>query len=343
MTSDQSHPVVSVIIPAHNYGHFIGSPLDSLAAQTFEDWECIVVDDGSTDNTPEVVQAYAQKDERVRYLRQDNSRQAAARNNGVQNSAGRYFQFLDADDLIEPRKLERQVEYLEQHPEVDIVYGDARFFPSENPSELLYSMWGENTPWQPGISGCGSEVLLPLLKLNSILVNAPLTRRSIVERAGLFDEELPPIEDWDFWLRCAEAGACFYFSDMEGTRALVRSHSSSSSKSRLKFVSSTFLMRKRLAIRLKDAEARRINAKLLAEAEGTLGAEEVMHNNRARGIYHLGRAAVLDRKFRHRLKWLACALAAPFVGRSRFEAIYSSSISRAVTSPLARLQANRGR
>ena len=343
MTSKQLHPIVSVIMPAHNYGHFIGSALDSLAAQTFANWECIVVDDGSTDNTPEVVKAYAAKDDRVRYLRQENARQAAARNTGVRNSTGKYFQFLDADDLIEPRKFERQVEYLEQHPDVDIVYSDTRFFWSENPSELLYSMWGENKPWQPGISGCGAEVLLPLVQVNTIPINSPLTRRSIVERVGPFTEELPPIEDWDFWLRCAEAGACFHFSDMEGTRALVRAHPSSSSRSRLRLVSSTLLMRKRLATRLKEVEARRINAKLMGEAEGTLGVEEVMNNNRARGFYHLGMAAVLDRKFRHRLKWLACALAAPLVGRSRFETIYSSSISATVMSPLRRFQPNSGR
>jgi hypothetical protein len=95
-------------------------------------------------------------------------------------------------------------------------------------------------------------------------------------------------------------------------------------------------MRKRLATRLKDVEARRINAKLMGEAEGTLGVEEVMNNNRARGFYHLGLAAFLDRKFRHRVKWLACALAAPLVGRSRFETIYSTSISATVMSPLRR-------
>jgi hypothetical protein len=94
-------------------------------------------------------------------------------------------------------------------------------------------------------------------------------------------------------------------------------------------------MRKKLAARLTDVEARRINSKLLAETEGTLGAEQVLHNKRARGFYHLGRAAVLDRKFRHRLKWFACALAAPF-GRSSFETVYSSSISSAVKSPFRR-------
>jgi len=327
--ADTHYPVVSVIVAAYNYGHFIGYALDSLAAQTYKKWECIVVDDGSTDNTREVVEAYAAKDSRVRYLHQENAKQAAARNNGLRNATGDYFLFMDADDLIEPRKLEWQVEFLERHPNVDIVYSDARFFPTENPSQLLYSMWGENKPWQPGIAGCGREVLLPLLGLNNILVNAALTRRSIVERVVFFDETLPPVEDWDFWLRCAEAGACFHFSDSEGTRALVRSHSSSSSKSRVQFYSSTLLMRKKLAARLTDVEARRLNSKLLAETEGTLGAEQVLHNKRARGFYHLGRAAVLDRKFRHRLKWFACALAAPF-GRSRFETVYSSSISGAL-------------
>ncbi|HXC69426.1 MAG TPA: glycosyltransferase family A protein [Pyrinomonadaceae bacterium] len=330
-------PVVSVIVPAHNYGHFIGATLDSLAAQTFTNWECIVVDDGSTDNTSEVVQAYAQKDARVRYVRQENLKQAAARNNGIQHSNGKYFQFLDADDRVERRKLESQVAYLDRYPKIDIVYGDARFFPSESPSELMYSMWGDDVPWQPGVSGCGRDVLLSLLQLNNILINAALTRRSIIDRVGLFDETLPPVEDWDLWLRCAEAGACFHFSDAEGTLALVRSHSSSSSKSRVQFYSSTLLMRKKLAARLTDAEARRKNAELLAETEGTLGAEHVLHDNRARGIYHLARAAVLDRKLRHRLKWFACALVAPF-GRQRFEKVYSSSISRTVMRPLTQFQ-----
>jgi glycosyltransferase involved in cell wall biosynthesis len=338
MTTDRSGPLVSVIMPAYNYARFIGAAMESLTAQTFENWECIVVDDGSTDDTPEVVEAYIRKDPRVRYLRQENSKQAAARNNGIQHSTGKYLQFLDADDRIETRKLELQVEYLERHPEVDIVYGDARFFASENPSALLYSMWGHDKPWQPGISGCGVEVLLPLLQLNSIMVNAALTRRSVIDRAGLFDEELPPVEDWDWWLRCAEDGACFRYFDTEGTLALVRSHSSSSSKSRVQFYASVLLMRKKLAARLRDAEALRKNARLLAETEGTLGAEQVLHNNRASGVYHLGRAAVLDRELRHRLKWFACAIAAPFVGNQRFARIYSSSISHAVMRPFRQVQ-----
>lgn len=334
-----SRPLVSVIVPTYNYGRFIGETLECLRAQTYPYWECVVVDDGSTDDTAGRVARFTERDPRFKFFRQSNRLQGAAKNTGLRHTAGQYVQFLDADDLIEPRKFERQVEYLERHPEVDIVYGDVRFFPTENPAELLYTMWGENRPWQPGVAGRGREVLLPLLRLNSIPINTPLTRRGLVERVGPFDEELPPVEDWDFWLRCAEEGARFHFSDMEGTRALVRSHPASSSKSRLRLVSSILLMRKRLAGRLGDAEARRVNAELLAEAEGTLGAEEVLRGSRARGARRLAKAALLDRNPRHRLKWLACALAAPLVGRSSFEKLYSSSITHALKGLLGRPQA----
>ncbi len=147
--------LVSVIVPTYNYGHFIGQALKSMQAQTYPHWECVVVDDGSTDDTAEVVARFSDSDRRIKFLRQKNLRQAAARNNGLRNSSGQYVQFLDADDLLEPRKLERQVEYLERHPEVDIVYGDVRFFNTEDPDERLYTMWGENKPWMPGISGRG--------------------------------------------------------------------------------------------------------------------------------------------------------------------------------------------
>lgn len=327
-------PLVSVIVPTYNYAHFIGDTLECLRSQTYPHWECVIVDDGSTDNTTEVVGRFLERDERFKFFRQKNQLQGAAKNTALKNSSGKYIQFLDADDLIETRKLEKQVEYLERHPEVDIVYGDARFFSTDNVNERLYSMWGENKPWQPGISGRGRDALLPLMRLNTIPINTALTRRSLVDQIGFFDEELPPVEDWDFWLRCAAAGALFHFCDTEETWALVRSHPASSMKNSVRLLSSIVLMRKRWAGRLADAEVRRANAKLLAEAEGNLGAEQVLQGSAADGVYHLARAAVLDRNFRHRMKWLICALAAPFVGRARFKRIYSSSITRTLSDPI---------
>lgn len=337
-------PIVSVIVPAYNYGRFIGATLESLQAQTFANWECVVIDDGSTDDTADVVARFATKDRRIKFFRQQNRRQAAARNYGLAQISGKYVQFLDADDLVEPRKLARQVEYLEEHAEVDIVYGETRFFATDRPKELLYTMYGENKPWQPKLSGAGCDMLLPLVHRNTVLICATLTRRALVERVGLFDEELPAIEDWDFWIRCALAGAHFRFDDFDGTLSLVRSHASSWSKNRLRTTAGEVRMRRKLTRLLaNEPEAWRANAQLLAEAEGTLGAEEVMHGGRTRGVYHLSRAVVFDKKFRQRLKWLACALAAPFVDREHFEKVYSSSISRSVMSPLRQDQEGRHR
>jgi len=321
--------VVSVVMPAYNYGHFIGATIASLQAQTFPDWECVVVDDGSTDNTAEVVAHIAQADGRVKFVQQQNRRQAAARNNGLTRINGKYVQFLDADDLLEPRKFERQVEYLESHDEVDVVYGDTRFFLTERPDELRYTMYGENKPWQPKLCGPGSSMLLPLIRHNSVIICAPLTRRALIERVGQFDEELPPLEDWHFWIRCALAGANFQFEDFAGTLSLVRSHQLSSSKDRFRWTTAEVkLRRKLLALIARDREAERLNAQLLAEAVGTLGAQQVLSGRRVRGACYLGKAAVFDRKFRQRMKWLACALAAPLVSRRQFEKVYSGSISR---------------
>src|SRR5437773_9167742 len=137
--STASQPLVSVIIPTYNYAHFIAEVVASVQSQTYPNWEMIVVDDGSTDNTEEVVKRIAADEPRISYLRQDNARQAAARNNGIRHAKGNYLQFLDADDLIEPQKLEQQVAFLEQHTSVDITHSGVRYFSSERADELLLS------------------------------------------------------------------------------------------------------------------------------------------------------------------------------------------------------------
>src|SRR6185295_252898 len=95
-------PLATIIIPAYNYGHFIAQSIESVQAQTYSNWECIIVDDGSTDDTANVVRKFTEQDERVKFFKQRNQGLAAARNTGIANSSGEYVQFLDADDLIEP-------------------------------------------------------------------------------------------------------------------------------------------------------------------------------------------------------------------------------------------------
>jgi glycosyltransferase involved in cell wall biosynthesis len=329
--STASQPLVSVIIPTYNYARFIAEAVASVQSQTYSNWEIIVVDDGSTDNTEEVVKNLAADEPRISYLRQDNARQAAARNNGIRHAGGDYFQFLDADDLIEPQKLERQVAFLEQHPDVDITYSGVRYFSSDRAGELRlsrqYSSWEDSGAWMPEISGQGKEILLALLRNNIMVVDAPLIRREVIDRVGLFDVDLTPVEDWEYFIRCASRGANFGFHDVEGARALVRAHGESSSLNQPRYLRSVLKMRKKIAQLKLDAEALELNRQKTAETEGHLGVEEVAHGKLASGISQMLKAALKDPRFRFRAKWLICAASAPFVSGDRLKGMVTSSLS----------------
>jgi len=106
----------TIVIPTYNRAKLIQPTLDSVISQTFADWECIVVDDGSTDNTKEVIQTYCQRDQRFKYIYQDNAERSAARNNGIQHAKGEWICFLDSDDLYEPQHLSDLATYIQEHP-----------------------------------------------------------------------------------------------------------------------------------------------------------------------------------------------------------------------------------
>jgi glycosyltransferase involved in cell wall biosynthesis len=321
-------PLVSVIVPTYNYGRFIGETLECLRAQTYANWECIIVDDGSTDDTAEQVARFMERDARFKFLRQENARQAAAKNNGLRNSAGQYLQFLDADDLIEPRKFEQQVEYLERRPEIDIIYGSMRYFTTEDPSDRLYWVWGENKPWMPEVSGSGKEVLAALVQQNIMVINSPLIRRSVVDAVGLFDNGLPPAEDWDYWLRCAVAGMHFQFEDSPGTLALVRWHSSSSSHDRRRMYISMLSIRKKVEGMTSDTEILSLNREHMIKDQQILALESISHAPLKDYLREMLRAALLSERTKHRLKWFACACAAPFLPRQRLKMLVTSSVTR---------------
>jgi len=120
-----SDPTVSVIIPTYNYGHYISEALDSVFAQTYTDYEVIIVDDGSTDGTPEIVAPYL---DRAKFISTDHVGHTNARDVGIAASRGRYICFLDSDDMFTPDKLELQVPFMEAHPEIDFVFSDFSSF-----------------------------------------------------------------------------------------------------------------------------------------------------------------------------------------------------------------------
>jgi glycosyltransferase involved in cell wall biosynthesis len=332
----QSQPLVSVIIPTYNYGHYIGDSLQSVRAQTYSNWECIVVDDGSTDNTAEVVARFCAEDPRIRYVSQNNGRQGAARNNGIRHARGEYFQFLDADDLIESEKIEQQIAFLHNNAEADIVYSDIRYFDSSNLAHIRrVAIVGED-PWMPLISGSGKELLMRLVRNNIMPINAPLIPRSVIEKVGFFDEGLTPVEDWAYHIRCAAAGTRFRFQDQEGVRPLVRTHPESSSSDPRRMLRAEILMRQAIRGVLRDESVSGLNQNRLAEVNGLLGVEEHLHGRRARAIAQFVKASRMDKRKRFRAKWILCAAAGLFATHEHIRNLVNNSVSDIVSSALRR-------
>ena len=184
-------PTVSVIIATYNYGHYLAGALDSVLAQTFTDWEAIVVDDGSTDPTPEVVRPYLQ-DFRVRYHRTDHLGQPAAKNAGIRLARAPLIAFLDADDAWLPKKLASQVELFRRDPELGVGYA----------RRLLMDEDGRLLPTAPCELYRGN-VLPRIFKDNFVCFSSSMVRRAVLDDVGLFDERIPLAIDYDLWLRVA--------------------------------------------------------------------------------------------------------------------------------------------
>ncbi|HVS80696.1 MAG TPA: glycosyltransferase [Pyrinomonadaceae bacterium] len=333
-SESSSEPTVTVIIPTYNYAHFIGEAIRSVQAQTYQDWECIVVDDGSSDDTREVVAGYATSDERIRYVHQPNRGLAAARNTGLGLAKGKLIQFLDSDDLIEKEKIEKQVQFLEQHADVDIVYGNTRYFRTEHPEERLYSSWSEDKPWMPEITE-GVDALKALVQ-RVIVVHAPLLRRSVVDDVGLFDESMKACEDWHFWIRCAALGKRFRYLEESGTLALIRWHAQSMSQHDRFMTMNIVGMRKKVNRLIQSKEIRVLNRRLAAEYLGHAGVREIESGHRARGVRRMLGAATMSATMREKLKWLVCALAGPVASKHYVGRIAGIPLRRLISDLLRR-------
>jgi glycosyltransferase involved in cell wall biosynthesis len=183
---------VSIIIPCYNYARFLPDAVASVIAQTFEDWELIVVDDGSTDETSTIARRLIERhpDRRIRVFQQPNAGPAAARNTGADHSIGAYLLFLDADDMLAPTLLEHAAAILSEQPAVGFVYSGMRLF-------------GQDRHEWPS-----AAFDLQRLALDNYVLPHALVRRSAWEQVGGFDtaRSLWGFEDWDFWLRVAVSG-----------------------------------------------------------------------------------------------------------------------------------------
>ena len=183
---------VSVIIPAYNQSHYLGAAIQSVLEQSYPDFEAIVVDDGSTDDTPIVARGF--NDQRVRYIYQENRGLSGARNTGIRNSVGTYITYLDSDDLFLKDKLSLLVGELERNKTAGFVAGQA--IPIDENGKPVGKIFNSPPP----------DDLRMLLLRNPFHVGSVMVRRSWQEKVGFFDESLRSYEDWDMWLRLALAG-----------------------------------------------------------------------------------------------------------------------------------------
>ena len=225
-----SAPLVSIIIPCYNNGHLLHETLDSLKRQTYQNWECIIVNDGSPDNTEQVALAYADSDSRFKYIFQENKGVSAARNKGIELANGAYIQLLDGDDILEPDKFAAHVQYLQQHPDVDMVYGDALYFYSGAPGVFYKSVNGTQNDWMPRVSGSGEAIVMHLAMGNIMAIHCPLVKKEVYTQLGAFNEALRYNEDWELFMRWAQKGANFHYLNQNNTAALVRIHKASVSQ-----------------------------------------------------------------------------------------------------------------
>lgn len=194
---------VSVIMPAYNASRYIDQSVRSVQYQRFTDWELLIVDDGSTDNTSTLVKKLQGADERVRYFYQKNKRLGAARNAGLRLACGEYIAFLDSDDLWLPSMLEKQVNAINDS-KADVIFTDGYILMQETQELIPY---GSVTGYYSG-----KAMFKMQWDRNYIPVLSVLLRRELVTKVGFQSEDFRILgcEDWDYWLRIARHGYSFY-------------------------------------------------------------------------------------------------------------------------------------
>lgn len=190
-------PRVSVTIPTFNCARFLVRAISTALSQTYTDYEIIVVDDGSTDGTRDVV---AQFGDRVQYLYQPNGGLSSARNLALSRASGEFIAYLDADDMWYPHKLERQVAFLDAHKECGLVHSDVTII-SDTDDVICYRANQETLREVPE-----GYCTLDLLRRCHIQVPTVLERRNCIERVGNFDERLKTAQDYLHWIRIATEG-----------------------------------------------------------------------------------------------------------------------------------------
>ena len=206
-----SAPTVSIVIPTFNREALLPRALDSVGAQTFGDWEIVLVDDGSTDRTPDVVAPYAKRwNDRLVHIQQGNAGVGAARNRGIDAARGTFVAFLDSDDEFLPNKLERQLALFRLRPKLGMVYSDMSyvdgagvFHESAFDSKVPLARQVDHEVIASGLCACRGGLFDDLIHDYFIPTIVGMVRRDILDEATRFPADLRYAEEWLFYLRVA--------------------------------------------------------------------------------------------------------------------------------------------
>ncbi|RLA62772.1 MAG: glycosyltransferase family 2 protein [Epsilonproteobacteria bacterium] len=182
--------MISIIIPTYNRSAYLFRAIESVQYQTYKDWELIIVDDGSTDNTQKEITYLLKEEKKIKYIKTPNRGVSAARNLGIHLSSGDYLAFLDSDDEWLPEKLELQMEFVNTNPEIELVHGDE-----------IWIRNGKRVNQKNIHKKFGGNIFSQSLDLCAISPSTAFLKRSLFKRVGFFREDFPVCEDYDLWLR----------------------------------------------------------------------------------------------------------------------------------------------
>lgn len=298
-------PKVSVIIPTYNRAESLPRAIQSVLNQTFQDFEIIVVDDGSTDNTKDIIKEFQEQDKRVKYIKHDkNKGAAAARNTGIKVAKGKFIAFQDSDDEWLPKKLEKQMEAFDNaSSKVGVVYTG---FWSIEGNVKQYSLHKE-------ILHKEGDIHTQILQGNFIGTPAAVVKKACFKKVGMFDERLHRLIDWELWIRVSKYFDFKFIDEPLGVAYFVGGG--------IRTDEEALITAQRLILETHYGEFERAGNKILAEQLFRLGSLLCLYGKTSEGRKYVAKA----RKLSPALKYFVATYVS-FLGPKAYK--YASKLKR---------------
>jgi|GEM_PF-4611233 len=276
---------VSIIIPAYNYGHLIRESLASVVGQTYKSWECIVVNDGSTDNTVEIVETFIKQHPEVsiRLITIANGGTSAAKNAGLKEAKGSLIQFLDADDLLTSNKISCHVEILHRN-NAALVFCRSRFFSGDIRDQYFIQQYPKGYLLEESMEGLA--LIRRLVRNNVFTIAAPLVHKRLLDAVGGFNPSVNQNEDWLLWFKVATLQPTFLFDAEEDVAVDIRIHGISAMRNQAKMALGEVSVRMEMDAILK-AENRLLSEELRQMNFDLLALHEIRSVDAMKGILYI--------------------------------------------------------